>query len=67
MKYFLHLSKEEQCKRFLAGIDQPDKNWIFSTADIEERKFWAQYMVAYEKMLQCDEHRNLSLVRCAGR
>lgn len=49
VKFFLHLSKEEQCKRFLARIDQPDKNWKFSTADIEERKFWAQYMVAYEK------------------
>ncbi|WP_175709194.1 hypothetical protein [Burkholderia ambifaria] len=48
VKCFLHLSKEEQSKRFLARIDQPDKNWIFSTAEIEERKFWAQYMVAYQ-------------------
>ena len=40
VKFFLHLSKEEQRKRFLARIDEPDKNWKFSAADIEERKFW---------------------------
>jgi len=50
-KFFLHLSKEEQRKRFLARIDEPDKNWKFSTADIEERQFWKQYMKAYEKCL----------------
>ncbi|WP_028222426.1 ADP-polyphosphate phosphotransferase [Paraburkholderia oxyphila] len=49
VKFFLHLSKEEQRKRFLARIDEPDKNWKFSTADVEERKFWAQYMTAYEQ------------------
>ena len=51
VKFFLHLSKEEQRKRFLARIDEPEKNWKFSTADIEERKFWAQYMSAYEQCL----------------
>ena len=51
VKFFLHLSKEEQRKRFLARIDEPEKNWKFSTADIEERKFWAQYMTAYEQCL----------------
>lgn len=51
VKFFLHLSKEEQRKRFLARIDDPDKNWKFSTADIEERKFWDQYMTAYEDCL----------------
>ncbi|CAN0628296.1 Polyphosphate:ADP phosphotransferase [Burkholderia multivorans] len=51
VKFFLHLSKEEQRKRFLARIDEPEKNWKFSTADIEERKFWAQYMTAYEHCL----------------
>jgi PPK2 family polyphosphate:nucleotide phosphotransferase len=51
IKFFLHLSKEEQRKRFLERIDKPDKNWKFSTADIEERKFWKQYMTAYEKCL----------------
>ncbi len=40
VKFFLHLSKEEQRKRFLARIDEPDKNWKFSLADIEEREFW---------------------------
>jgi PPK2 family polyphosphate:nucleotide phosphotransferase len=51
MKFFLHLSKEEQRKRFLARIDAPEKNWKFSTADIEERKYWKDYMKAYEKCL----------------
>ena len=52
IKFFLHLSKEEQRKRFLARIDAPDKNWKFSQADIEERKFWDKYMKAYEKCLE---------------
>jgi PPK2 family polyphosphate:nucleotide phosphotransferase len=43
IKLFLHLSKEEQRKRFLERIDEPDKNWKFSLADIEERKFWKHY------------------------
>jgi PPK2 family polyphosphate:nucleotide phosphotransferase len=51
IKFFLHLSKEEQRKRFIARIDAPEKNWKFSTADIEERKYWKQYMKAYEKCL----------------
>ena len=48
VKIFLHLSYEEQRKRFLARIDEPDKNWKFSTSDIHERKYWKQYMKAYE-------------------
>jgi PPK2 family polyphosphate:nucleotide phosphotransferase len=51
VKFFLHLSKEEQRKRFLDRIDEPEKNWKFSIADIEERKFWKQYMQAYEACL----------------
>src|SRR5450755_3632004 len=51
IKFFLHISKEEQRKRFLERIDQPEKNWKFSLADIEERKFWKQYMKAYEECL----------------
>jgi len=51
VKFFLHLSKEEQRKRFLARIDEPEKNWKFSTADVEERKFWKHYMTAYEECL----------------
>jgi PPK2 family polyphosphate:nucleotide phosphotransferase len=51
IKFFLHLSKDEQRKRFLARIDDPEKNWKFSSADIEERKFWSDYMKAYEECL----------------
>jgi PPK2 family polyphosphate:nucleotide phosphotransferase len=51
IKVFLHLSKDEQRKRFLARIDEPDKNWKFSLADIHERKYWKQYMKAYEACL----------------
>ena len=51
VKFFLHLSKEEQRKRFIARIDAPDKNWKFSESDIQERQYWKQYMKAYEKCL----------------
>ena len=51
IKFYLHLSQEEQRKRFLARIDEPEKNWKFSLADIEERNFWKQYMKAYDKCL----------------
>jgi len=51
VKFFLHLSKDEQRKRFLKRIDDPDKNWKFSSADIAEREFWSDYMHAYEQCL----------------
>jgi PPK2 family polyphosphate:nucleotide phosphotransferase len=51
VKFFLHLSKEEQRRRFLARIDEPEKNWKFSTADVEERQYWKGYMKAYEECL----------------
>jgi PPK2 family polyphosphate:nucleotide phosphotransferase len=51
VKFFLHLSKDEQRKRFLARIDEPEKNWKFSVADITERKYWDDYQHAYEKCL----------------
>src|SRR5665811_1036995 len=51
IKFFLHLSKEEQRRRFLQRIDVPEKNWKFGLADIEERKFWKRYMKAYEECL----------------
>ena len=57
IKFFLHLSKEEQRKRFIDRIDKPEKNWKFSMADIEERKFWKQYMQAYEKCLSATSTR----------
>jgi PPK2 family polyphosphate:nucleotide phosphotransferase len=52
VKFFLHLSKDEQKERFLKRIDDPDKNWKFSAADIRERKFWDDYMKAYEKAIK---------------
>jgi len=52
VKIFLHLSRGEQRKRFLVRIDEPDKNWKFSTADIHERKYWKHYMKAYEDCLR---------------
>lgn len=51
IKFFLHMSKDEQLKRFLARIDEPDKNWKFNVADMAERKFWDEYMGAYEACL----------------
>jgi len=51
VKVFLHLSKDEQRRRFLERIDDPDKNWKFSAEDIHERKFWKHYMTAYEDCL----------------
>jgi PPK2 family polyphosphate:nucleotide phosphotransferase len=58
VKIFLHLSKEEQTKRFLARIDEPDKNWKFSLADIHERKFWKDYVNAYEDCLSATSTRH---------
>jgi PPK2 family polyphosphate:nucleotide phosphotransferase len=51
VKFYLHLSKDEQRKRFLQRIDEQNKNWKFSLADIEERKFWKRYMSAFEECL----------------
>jgi PPK2 family polyphosphate:nucleotide phosphotransferase len=51
IKVFLHLSKNEQRKRFIERIDEPDKNWKFSTDDIHERKYWKQYTKAFEACL----------------
>ena len=52
LKFFLHVSKEEQRKRFLERIELPEKNWKFSSADLKERGFWDQYQTAYEKMIR---------------
>jgi PPK2 family polyphosphate:nucleotide phosphotransferase len=52
LKFFLHVSKEEQKKRFLDRIDEPDKGWKFNAGDIEERKLWDKYMEAYEDMIR---------------
>jgi len=51
-KFFLHVSKEEQQKRFLARLDLPEKNWKFSAADAKERGFWNDYMKFYEETIR---------------
>ncbi len=58
IKFFLHLSKDEQRRRFLERIDEPEKNWKFSIADIEERQYWKEYMHAYEKCLSATSSRD---------
>src|ERR1700732_4513114 len=57
VKFYLHLSKDEQRQRFLQRIDEPNKNWKFSLADVEERKFWRRYMSAYEECLSATSTR----------
>ena len=57
VKFYLHLSKDEQRKRFLQRIDEPNKNWKFSLADVEERKFWKRYMSAFEECLSATSTR----------
>jgi len=59
VKFYLHLSKEEQRKRFLERIDEPEKNWKFSLADIKERNFWDQYMTAFEECLSATSTRDV--------
>ncbi len=51
-KFFLNLSRREQKRRFLERLDHPEKNWKFSAADVKERKYWDDYMNAYEKMIR---------------
>jgi PPK2 family polyphosphate:nucleotide phosphotransferase len=52
LKFFLHVSKEEQKKRFLERIEEPEKNWKFSRSDVKEREHWDDYMEAYEDMIR---------------
>jgi PPK2 family polyphosphate:nucleotide phosphotransferase len=56
LKFFLHISPEEQRKRFLARLDRPEKNWKFSLGDVEERRRWDDYMAAYEDMIRHTAH-----------
>jgi len=51
VKFFLHISKEEQRERLQARLDEPDKHWKFTTSDLEERKLWEKYQIAYEEAL----------------
>jgi PPK2 family polyphosphate:nucleotide phosphotransferase len=57
LKFFLHLSPDEQRKRLLDRIDSPDKNWKFSAADVQERAFWPEYMTAYGQCLSATSTR----------
>jgi polyphosphate kinase 2 (PPK2 family) len=50
-KFFLHISKEEQKRRFLSRLEEPEKNWKFSAGDLAERGFWDDYMAAYEQAI----------------
>lgn len=52
LKFYLNISLDEQKERFQARLDEPDKNWKFSLGDLDKRKFWPDYMAAYEEMLQ---------------
>jgi PPK2 family polyphosphate:nucleotide phosphotransferase len=56
LKFFLYVSKQEQKRRFLSRLDQPAKNWKFSSADVREREHWNEYMKAYEEMIQHTSH-----------
>ncbi len=58
IKFFLHLSKEEQRSRFLDRIDEPDKNWKFNLEDMHERKYWDRYVDAYEACLNATSTHN---------
>ena len=51
-KFFLNISRKEQKRRFLERLDNPQKNWKFSAADVQERKYWDEYQLAYEKMIR---------------
>ncbi len=57
-KFFLHVSKKEQKKRFLERIDRPEKNWKFSASDVQERSHWDEYMKAYEDMIRRTASKN---------
>jgi PPK2 family polyphosphate:nucleotide phosphotransferase len=52
LKFFLHVSRDEQKKRFLERLDQPEKNWKFAASDVTERQYWKQYMAAYEEAIR---------------
>ena len=64
-KFFLNVSREEQKKRFPERIDNAEKNWKFSAADVNERKYWKEYMNSYERIDQTHCHRKFSVVCCS--
>jgi PPK2 family polyphosphate:nucleotide phosphotransferase len=58
LKFFLQVSREEQKKRFMKRLDTPEKNWKFSASDVHERKFWGDYMHAYEEAIRATASKN---------
>jgi polyphosphate kinase 2 (PPK2 family) len=54
-KFFLHVSRDEQKKRFMERLDTPEKSWKFSLADIQERDYWDDYMHAFEEAIQATD------------
>ena len=58
LKFFLHISNDEQKKRLQARLDDPDKLWKFSAADLKERQFWDEYVTAYEQVLDRTSHKH---------
>jgi polyphosphate kinase 2 (PPK2 family) len=58
LKFFLHVSREEQKKRFLDRLDKPQKHWKFSAADVRERRYWPNYMHAYEEAIRATASRH---------
>ena len=66
VKFFLHLSKEEQKRRLLERIDTPDENWKLSASDVHERKYWDSYQNVYEEIADAYEHHVCTLVHHPG-
>jgi PPK2 family polyphosphate:nucleotide phosphotransferase len=58
LKFFLHVGRDEQRERFLKRLDEPDKNWKFSLADVRERDHWDEYMQAYEDVIRNTSHKH---------
>jgi PPK2 family polyphosphate:nucleotide phosphotransferase len=58
LKFFLHVSRKEQKKRFIERLDEPDKNWKFAIGDVKERAYWNDYMAAYEDAIRATATRN---------
>ena len=66
LKFFLHVSREEQRQRFLARLDEPEKNWKFGAGDLAERALWDEYMAAYRSLSPRHEQKRGAVVRHPG-
>ena len=67
LKFFLHVSREEQRQRFLKRLEDPEKNWKFSVADLKERAHWDEYQAAYQDMLRATSTEDRAMVHHPGR